>query len=270
MASPGRQANALMCSLATEIPSSNGILESYEGTNNVTDRVPLTAHQCMRRGNFRGINCSVTKSHSTYSANFPHSLIDDCIVLCCPNKHHGCEWSGTLANAVDHTKYDCLYKITSLSKDSTMPVILTMTGFEHKRKSNERWYSPVFCTEKGYHFRLRVDANGWCGTGGAVAVVVSLVKGDYDDQLQWPFEGVITVQILNHISNSAHSNVKRFTFSSGGYECQRVMDETQPEYGCWCNRFIIHESLYYNPVRQTQYLNNDSLLFLVNHNWKLQ
>ena len=101
---------------------------------------------------------------------------------------------------------------------------------------------------------MRVDANGWRGTGDAVAVVVSIVKGDYDDQLQWPFEGIITVQILNRISNSAHSVSQEFRFSGGGYECQQVTDETQPEYGCWCDRFISYESLYSNQMESSQYL----------------
>ena len=42
--------------------------------------------------------------------------------------------------------------------------------------------------------------------------MVSLVKGDHDDELEWPFQGVITVQILNHITNSAHSTQKEFIF----------------------------------------------------------
>ena len=160
------------------------------------------------------------------------------------------EWNGS---------QDCL-------EDVTMPVIVIMSDFEDKRSNNERWYSPVFCThEKGYHFRLRVDANGWCGTGDAVAVVVSIVKGDHDDQLQWPFEGVITVQILNHISNSAHSMLKEFEFCGKGYECQQVIDEAQPEYGCWCEQFIMHKSLPYDSVTKSQYLKNDCLYFLVSY-----
>ena len=269
--------NALMCTLATEMPSSSGILESYKGTDNTGCAVSKLTSQ--RRGNnICGISYDDTTCYSTYNTSsvtsFQHTIHEspdlyDCIILCCPNKHHGCDWTGTLTNAIDHVRYDCLHKITLLHKDHTMPVILTMTGFEAKRSNNERWYSPVFCThEKGYHFRLRVDANGWCGNGDSIAVVVSIVKGDYDDQLQWPFEGVISVQVLNHISNSAHSIVKEFEFSGGGYECQQVTDETQPEYGCWCNKFIMYKSLYYNPVRQSQYLNNDCLLFLVNHRWK--
>jgi len=132
--------------------------------------------------------------------------------------------------------------------------------------NNEQWYSPVFCThEQGYQFRLRVDANGWC-SGDTVAMVVSLVKGDYDDELEWPFQGIITVQILNHIKNSAHTAVKEFIFKDGGYECQRVIDETEPEFGCWCDRFITHSALQYDPVKKSQYLKDDCLFCLIDYN----
>ena len=179
-------------------------------------------------------------------------------------------WNGSQTNAVARqlTRTLCTPAAGAASNggEVKMPVIVMMNDFEDKRSNNESWYSPVFCThEKGYHFRLRVDANGWCGTGDSIAVVMSIVKGDYDDQLQWPFEGVISVQVLNHISNSAHSIVKEFIFSSGGYECQRVMDETQPEYGCWCDQFTTHDSLYYNKVNKSQYLKDDCLLFLVTY-----
>ena len=39
---------------------------------------------------------------------------------------------------------------------------------------------------------------------------------DHDDELEWPFQGVITVQILNHITNSAHPTQKEFIFKDGG------------------------------------------------------
>ena len=238
--------------------SSNSVLECYKGIID-SDSTAVSKLTINVTHNPSAHGMKYSSSYGTKAGLQPQA--DDSIVLCCPNKHQGCKWTGTLTNAVDHIKYNCSHKI----KDSAMPVVLTMTGFEHRRINKESWYSPVFCThEEGYHFRLRVDASGWCN--GAVSVVVSIVKGDHDDQLQWPFEGIITVQILNHISNSAHSIVKEFTFRGGGYECQKVSDETQPEYGCWCNRFIMHKSLYYNPLRQSQYLNNNCLLFLVNHN----
>ena len=206
------------------------------------------------------------QEESFHNGNKP--TCKDGLDVYCPNKHLSCEWTGSLTDVVEHMNYECECSPVSLLLDENveMPMIIMMRGFEQLKRNNESWYSPVFCTqEKGYHFRLRVDANGWCGTGDAVAVVVSIVKGDYDDQLQWPFEGIITVQILNHISNSVHSTLKDFEFSSGGYECQRVTDGTQPEYGCWCDRFIMHKSLAYNAGIKSQYLKNDCLFFLVSY-----
>ena len=189
----------------------------------------------------------------------------DGLKIYCANKHMRCEWTGSITDVVEHMNHRCQYSTDNL-ENVEMPMMIMMRGFEQLKDTNARWYSPVFCThEKGYHFRLRVDANGWCGIGDGIAVVVSIVKGDYDDQLQWPFEGVISVQVLNHISNSAHSIVKEFEFSDGGYECQQVKDETQPEYGCWCDQFIMHKSLPYNSMTKSQYLKNDCLFFLVNY-----
>ena len=200
----------------------------------------------------------------------------------CPNKNFGCSWSGSLANVYKHTNSECQCECNSLNFDddnSSMhssgsygedevvvaPMIIMMSEFEQKKINNEQWYSPVFCThERGYQFRLRVDANGWC-SGDAVAVVVSLVKGDHDDELEWPFQGIISVQILNHIKNSSHSTGKEFIFKDGGYECQRVIDETEPEFGCWCDRFITHSELKYDPVKKSQYLKDDCLLFLIDY-----
>ena len=194
---------------------------------------------------------------------------DDLKVYCANNnKHMRCEWTGSLNDVVEHMNHECHYSPVSLLSEENveMPMMIMMRGFEQLKHTNARWYSPVFCThEKGYHFRLRVDANGWCGTGDAIAVVVSIVKGDYDDQLQWPFEGVISVKVLNHISNSAHSIVKEFEFSGGGYECEQVTDETQPEYGCWYDHFITQNSLPYNSLTNSQYLKNDCLFFLVSY-----
>ena len=192
----------------------------------------------------------------------------DDLKIYCANKHMGCEWTGSLTDVVEHMNYECQYSPVSLLLDDNveMPMIIMMRDFEQLKHNNEKWYSPVFCThEKGYHFRLRVDANGWCGTDNSIAVVVSIVKGDYDDQLQWPFEGVISVQVLNLISNSAHSIVKEFEFSGGGYECQQVTDETQPEYGCWCDQFITHKVLPYNSMTKSQYLKNDCLFYSVSY-----
>ena len=219
-------------------------------------------------GNSKGLQSQfdIQGQQDYYYNGDPVSCCEDSLDVYCPNKHMGCEWTGSLTDVVQHMNYECQCSPVSLLLDENveMPMIIMMRDFEQLKHNSESWYSPVFCThEKGYHLRLRVDANGWHGTGSFIAVVVSIVKGDYDDQLQWPFEGVISVQVLNHISNSAHSIVKEFGFSGGGYECQQVKDETQPEYGCWCDQFIMYKFLSYNSMTKSQYLKDDCIFFLV-------
>ena len=119
---------ALMCTLATAMPSSSGIPESSKGTNITGHVSKLTSQRC-------GNTCEITEATRTCNtstiATFQYTVPDayDGIVLCCPNKHHGCDWTGSLTNAIDHIRYDCLFKITSLNQDHTMPVILTMTAW---------------------------------------------------------------------------------------------------------------------------------------------
>ena len=215
----------------------------------------LSVHDC----NNMDCNCLYHNESSDH---------EESLDVYCPNQQLGCDWVGSLTNVVEHMNYECecLLNYLLLNEEVEMPMIIMMRDFEQLRHNKESWYSPVFCThERGYHFRMRVDANGWHGNNNAVAVVVSIVKGDYDDQLQWPFEGVITVQILNHVSNTSNSILKEFEFIGGGYECQRVTDEAQPEYGCWCDQFIVHDSLSYDVMRKCQYLKNDCLFFLVSY-----
>jgi len=217
----------------------------------------------------------------------------------CPNMHLGCPWSGSLDNIIDHTANDCFFtevtcnsccrnlphnmmdehlksdcklmpkQLMPFSKSSeemsVIPVLVMMQSFEEKRMKNERWCSPVLVTHKnGYHFKLKIDVNGW-SNNDAIAMVVSLVKGDHDDELPWPFEGIITVQVLNQIRDAAHSKPKKFVFCGGGLECQQVVDETLPEFGCWCDHVISHRSLNYKSSKQCQYLKDDCLYFLVSY-----
>ena len=68
---------------------------------------------------------------------------------------------------------------------------------------------------------LRVEANGY-GSGKAthVSVFVCLMRGEYDDQLKWPFRGDITIQLLNQSRDEGHWE-KTFAFdvsASGGDE----------------------------------------------------
>ena len=79
------------------------------------------------------------------------------------------------------------------------PVVFTMTDFLEKKQANEVWTSPPYYTHTGgYKFCLKVYANGYgSGKDTHVSVFVCLMRGEYDHMLQWPFEGVTTIELCN-------------------------------------------------------------------------
>ena len=52
------------------------------------------------------------------------------------------------------------------------------------------------------------------------------MKGDNDDYLTWPIKGTLTVQLLNQLSDSNHSEPVKFHYNRSSRECQRVMTDT--------------------------------------------
>ena len=79
------------------------------------------------------------------------------------------------------------------------PVNLVMPDFERHQLSDDEWKSEPFYTHKdGYRMCLGVTANGQgSGKGSHVSVQVYLMNGEFDDELEWPFKGDITIQLLN-------------------------------------------------------------------------
>ena len=111
-----------------------------------------------------------------------------------------------------HTQYlknDSLrFQVAKIDfKENVGPVNIIMTDFEGRKADSEEWCSEPFYTHPGgYKMCLRVDANGYNMSvrGTHVSVFVNLMKGEYDDQLKWPFRGDITIQLLNQRRDEGH------------------------------------------------------------------
>ena len=157
---------------------------------------------------------------------------------------------------------ELLLKTPSWQNSSASPQSrceFTLTKFSNRKALNNVFYSTPFYThQEGYKLRLIVYANrSISGAGTHIAVYVVIMKGEYDDQLQWPFEGTIKANMLNwreakgHISKSVSFNRAR----TGDAACLKDMVVTEWGY----HQFCPHSSLAYDPSTNTEYLQDDCL-----------
>ena len=91
-----------------------------------------------------------------------------------------------------------------------------------------------------------------------------LMSGEYDDILEWPFQGDVTIEVLNQLEDkNHHKHITRFD-ESKPQECKERVVGKQYGTGWGCPRFISHSRLGYNFSLNCQYLEHDALYFRVN------
>ena len=145
------------------------------------------------------------------------------------------------------------------------PAEFTMTNFEQHKTDNDEWFSPPFYTHpKGYKFCMSVVANG-CGKreGTHTSVGICLMKGEFDDQLKWPFQGCIIIQLLSQV-NGEHKETKiPFTGNDPSYDsvASRVLAKgrERADTASVILNFISHTNLL------PKYLKHDCLKLRVCH-----
>ena len=142
----------------------------------------------------------------------------------------------------------------------------TMDSFNRHKKNNTEWYSEPFYTHPGgYKMCVRIDANGF-NDSNFVSLFTCIMKGEYDDELSWPFHGKITVELLNQKADDHHY---AYTISydesigQGYYHyADRVIDgEKNPGWGS--SDFISHHKISQKPGSSVQYLKDDCLKFRI-------
>ena len=133
--------------------------------------------------------------------------------------------------------------------------------FSKRKCKNEQWYSPGFYTSPcGYKMGLCVYANG--GKGTHISCFMCLMSGEYDDILEWPFQGVMTIELLNQLEDKNHYKDTITFRESTPQKCtQRVVGKSKGN--PWGKLFIPHSQLDYNSFLNCQYLKDDNLHFRV-------
>ena len=130
----------------------------------------------------------------------------------------------------------------------------TMTGFEEYKRDNEYWHSPHFYThDRGYKMCLRVIANG--DTGGKsthLSIRICFMKGEFDDELKWPFRGDVTIQLLSQ--KDENHCVKVIPFKDAiAKASNRVVGRQHSEKALGISTFLAHSEL------RPRYLKDDCI-----------
>ncbi len=143
-------------------------------------------------------------------------------------------------------------KKLTLLQNKEEPMVFKVTEFQKKKGKNAIACSPYFHTSpNGYNMNILMFANGYEeGEGSHVSVFACIVKGQYDAELNWPFVGKVTFELLNQLEDKKHhSSALIFTpveKGTGGY-----------------SEYIHHSRLSRDTASNTQYLKDDTLYFRI-------
>ena len=75
------------------------------------------------------------------------------------------------------------------------PVYMMIDNFKHLKSYSLAWFSDPFYSHPG-GYKMVVIASPQ-GSGTHMSLYVQLRRGEFDDQLQWPFNGQITIEAYN-------------------------------------------------------------------------
>ena len=129
----------------------------------------------------------------------------------------------------------------------------TMTRFEEYKRDDDYWYSPHFYTHpQGYKMCLKINANrDSVGQSTHLSVRVCFMKGEFDDQLKWPFQGEVIIQLLSQIDED-HC-VKVIPLRKGFLSAARVLETERNMYARGIGDFLPHSQL------KPKYLKDDCI-----------
>ena len=146
---------------------------------------------------------------------------------------------------------------------------IVFQDFKHHRKDIVEWYSPPFYSHiGGYKMCLGIDANGFCHSPSThLGVAVYMMRGEFDDNLQWPFKGLITVELVNHSLDGKNYEidiVEEDSHLEEDYNAifSRVRKGEKSKEGWGFTRLISNKQLLKSKAGR-QYIYNDSLTFRV-------
>ena len=125
--------------------------------------------------------------------------------------------------------------------DRTSPIIMKVANY---KECTECAAKPVYVTSSFYttgqggRYRLCLAVCFSAGDGSCMSIKASLMRGEHDACLSWPFRGSIVVTVLNQLANSEHYTKEIWSASDNPgleYTCRPHQSFGPP----WGRRYFI-------------------------------
>lgn len=132
-----------------------------------------------------------------------------------------------------------------LSTESLLIAPTSFTVTEVNRRKKRACYSPFFLSHaRGYQLQLRVDCGGVMdGEGTHLSVFVYVAKGEQDKNLKWPFEGSVTVCLIDQQGSIDHEKIVEFPKGLSSDIAGRVEQGVRAKQGQGFAQFLPLEDL---------------------------
>ena len=127
-----------------------------------------------------------------------------------------------------------------------VPSVYTISDYTIRLSQSDLWFKPhpFYTHPQGYRMQLSVSIHGdGAGKGTHMSVFLSLMKGEFDNQLKWPFRGSVTIQLLNQQADTEHYTECITYGGAPDQVADRVMDERRLAKSWGKMKFIAHESV---------------------------
>ena len=133
------------------------------------------------------------------------------------------------------------------SHAAIVPIVFTLDDIEKRLKRKDMGWSPrpFYTHPQGYKLLLCVDVYGnGTGKGTHMSIFLSLLKGEFDEHLKWPFRAAVTVQLQNQEDdNDHHKEIIKYHENTPNATAGRVMEEGRQGRPWGKGKFIAHSDL---------------------------
>ena len=124
------------------------------------------------------------------------------------------------------------------------PFYFPVYNYSTLRELNNRILSPPFYSHPGgYKMELEVFPNGF-GSGHKthLSVFVRILRGEYDDNLRWPFKGMVTIQMYD-CKQEKYTRSFCLEFDSELEKCMKKPVETRGNYSYGYLKFCLNDEV---------------------------